>query len=307
MTLSLSTYALCLTLAGIALLIIAIIIGFKHNFKRNAKLLSHDKNQGFSTTKPIYNGGDKRRFSSWNAHRGLNLKLGFFISIVTALCAMSWTTFNSEIEYNHWASSDEVMEIEITPPPTASMPQPPPPPPVIAPLEEVVAVDEPLEFIEETITPDPLIDNSNQISEDIHTPVPAPPPLPKPVEKEDRKFRIVEQMPRFPGCENENLPKKEMKECADEKLLQFIYSHIKYPTMALENGIEGSVVVQFVVEKDGKISEIQVLRDIGAGTGSEAQRVIELMNSQDIKWTPGKQRGRPVRVQFTLPIKFKLK
>lgn len=85
-------------------------------------------------------------------------------------------------------------------------------------------------------------------------------------------------------------------------MLQFIYSNIKYPAIARENGVEGTVYVKFVVEKDGKITNAEIVRDIGAGCGQEALRVVGLMP----EWEPGKQRGRPVRVQFNLPVKYKL-
>ncbi|MGB3548634.1 MAG: energy transducer TonB [Saprospiraceae bacterium] len=89
-------------------------------------------------------------------------------------------------------------------------------------------------------------------------------------------------------------------------MLEYIYKNIKYPAIARENGVEGTAVVTFVVEKDGTVSDARVVRDPGAQTGDEALRVVKLMNTEKIKWTPGKQRGRPVRVQFNLPVKFKL-
>ena len=116
---------------------------------------------------------------------------------------------------------------------------------------------------------------------------------------------MVEQMPRFPGCENKG-SEAEKKTCAQQELLKFIYKNIKYPAIARENGVEGTAVVTFVVEKDGSVTDARVVRDIGAQCGDEALRVVNLMNQQGIKWTPGKQRGRPVRVQFNLPVKFKL-
>ena len=117
---------------------------------------------------------------------------------------------------------------------------------------------------------------------------------------------MVEQIPRLPGCENESGGETAKKQCADKKMLEFIYKNIKYPAIARENGVEGTCVIQFVVEKDGSVTDARVVRDIGAQCGDEALRVVNLMNSQGIKWTPGKQRGRPVRVQFNLPVKFKL-
>lgn len=112
-------------------------------------------------------------------------------------------------------------------------------------------------------------------------------------------------MPRFPGCENESTTEAK-KACADKKMLEFVYQNIKYPAIARENGIEGTVVVTFVVEKDGKVTDARIVRDIGGQCGQEALRVVQLMNDKSIVWTPGKQRGRPVRVQFNLPVRFKL-
>ncbi len=89
-------------------------------------------------------------------------------------------------------------------------------------------------------------------------------------------------------------------------MLEFIYKNIKYPAIARENGVEGTCVIQFVVEKDGKITDAKVVRDIGAGCGGESLRIVELMNTKGLKWTPGKQRGRNVRVQFNLPVKYRL-
>ena len=109
----------------------------------------------------------------------------------------------------------------------------------------------------------------------------------------------------FPGCESVG-DKNERKQCAQKKMLEFIYSNIKYPPIARENGVEGTTVIRFVVEKDGSIGEPQIVRDIGAQCGEEALRVVKLMNNMPKKWNPGKQRGKPVRVYFNLPVKFKL-
>jgi periplasmic protein TonB len=91
--------------------------------------------------------------------------------------------------------------------------------------------------------------------------------------------------------------------CAEQKLLEFIYANIQYPGIARENGVSGTVYTRFVVERDGSISNIETVRDIGGGCGDETIRVIKLMP----KWNPGKQRGNPVRVMFTLPVKYELK
>jgi protein TonB len=112
-------------------------------------------------------------------------------------------------------------------------------------------------------------------------------------------------MPRFPGCEDKP-SKAEREACSREALLTFIYSNIKYPSIARENGLTGTVVASFVVEKDGRINNIEIIRDIGGGCGEEVLRVIKLMNTMPERWIPGKQTGKSVRVQFNLPVRFVL-
>ena len=105
---------------------------------------------------------------------------------------------------------------------------------------------------------------------------------------EQEIFKIVEEMPSFPGGE--------------QKLMEFVGKNIKYPQIARETGIQGRVFVNFVVEPDGSVSNVSVLRGIGGGCDEEAMRVVKNMP----KWKPGKQRGKPVRVQYMLPVNFKL-
>lgn len=101
-------------------------------------------------------------------------------------------------------------------------------------------------------------------------------------------FVSVEQMPQFPG--------------GDAELLKWIASHIKYPTMAMENGVQGRVVVRFVVTKDGSIGEVQVARGKDPDLDKEAVRVVRSLP----KFTPGRMNGQPVSVWYTLPVNFKL-
>jgi len=101
-------------------------------------------------------------------------------------------------------------------------------------------------------------------------------------------FKVVEQMPAFPGGQGD--------------LLKFLATNINYPKVAKDNGVEGMVVVQYVIEKDGSISNAKVIRGIGAGCDEEALRVVNAMPN----WIAGKQRGQAVAVQFNLPIRFKL-
>ena len=101
-------------------------------------------------------------------------------------------------------------------------------------------------------------------------------------------FTIVEEMPEFPG--------------GMQKLADYLAKNIKYPQMARESGIQGRVFVNFVVETDGSVSKVNVMRSLGGGCDEEAMRVVKSMP----KWKPGKQRGKPVRVSYILPVNFKL-
>ncbi len=120
-------------------------------------------------------------------------------------------------------------------------------------------------------------------------------------------WKFVHQFPLFPGCENLELDYPSRKKCADQKLKNFIQTNLRYPAQAVARATQGTVMVAFVVEKDGKVSDVKVIRDIGDGCGAEAKRVVELMNHMGLKWLPGMQSGRPVRVQFTLPVEFKVR
>jgi protein TonB len=86
------------------------------------------------------------------------------------------------------------------------------------------------------------------------------------------------------------------------ELMKYLSENIKYPPLAKESGIQGRVFINFVVEPNGSISNVKVLRGIGGGCDEEAVRVVEKMP----KWSPGKQRGKPVRVSYNLPVKFTL-
>jgi protein TonB len=138
------------------------------------------------------------------------------------------------------------------------------------------------------------------------TPVP-PPPLPEgPDDDIDEIEKFVEEMPRFPGCESTGGSIEDRKACSDKKLLEYLYKNLKYPVIARENGVQGRVYIQFVVEKDGSISGAKIVRDAEAGLGQSALKVVEEMNNLPAKWTPGKKQGSVVRVLYTLPVTFTL-
>lgn len=119
--------------------------------------------------------------------------------------------------------------------------------------------------------------------EEIATPEP-----PKQEAEQDKVFDVVEQQPQFPGGMG--------------ALNQWLGSNIKYPAMAAENGIEGRVIVQFVVERDGSVSGVHVVRGVDSSLDKEATRVVAQMP----KWIPGKQNGSAVRVKYTVPVTFRL-
>ena len=123
---------------------------------------------------------------------------------------------------------------------------------------------------------------------------------------EEEIFKVIESMPRFPGCEKVKGSDSEKEACAKEKMLGYIYNNLKYPEDAKANEIDGQVIIQFVVEKDGWITNIKIVREPGHGLGQAAADVVESMNFLPEKWTPGKQKGKAVRVLYTLPVKFKL-
>lgn len=122
---------------------------------------------------------------------------------------------------------------------------------------------------------------------------------------DEEAFVIVDEMPVFPGCENIE-DKDEQKLCTEKELLKYMYQNITYPIEARENGIEGLVVLQFVIDEEGKVSGVHSLRGIGGGCEEEAVRVVESMNTMPTLWTPGQQEGEKVKVRYNLPIRFKL-
>lgn len=119
----------------------------------------------------------------------------------------------------------------------------------------------------------------------------------------DTTMKIVEIMPRFLGCEDMEGSDSIKKKCADQKMLEYIFKRLKYPKKARKQEIEGTAIIRFVIEKDGTINDIKVLR----GLSKEIKEVCYNLVSQMPKWRPGYQNGKPVRVQFNLPIKFYLR
>lgn len=125
------------------------------------------------------------------------------------------------------------------------------------------------------------------VRNDIAVGTPPPPPAPKP-EVSNKVFDVVEQMPSYPGGYN--------------ALMSYLNSNIKYPVVAQENGVQGRVVVGFVVERDGSITDVNILKSVDPSLDREAARVVRSMP----RWTPGKQNGQAVRVKYNVPVTFRL-
>lgn len=211
------------------------------------------------------------------------LLLGLVIALGISFIALEWT----KTEVTKYEVADEEFlveeEIEIIQTQQEQQTPPPPPPPVQKP-EEII-----LEIVDDkTETQTIEINTEDDQKQEI---VIAPPvAAPEPEEEEDNTvFMVVEQMPEFPGGATE--------------LFKYLSQNIRYPVIAQENGIQGRVICQFTVNRDGSVVDVRVVRSSGdASLDKEAIRVINTMP----KWTPGKQRGKAVRVNYTLPVTFRL-
>lgn len=172
---------------------------------------------------------------------------------------------------------EEMVEITKQEQPKVQPPQPKPQVTQIQVVEDDVEVEDEIDINAE-------VDQDEVIEEYEFT----PPEIEEEEIVEAEIFKVVEEMPEFPG--------------GSAKLMEYIQKNIKYPMMARESDIQGRVFVNFVVEPDGSISNVAVLRGIGGGCDEEAVRVVNSMP----KWKPGKQRGSAVRCAYTVPIIFKL-
>ena len=206
------------------------------------------------------------------------LLIGFVMVLSFLYIGFEWT--QSDVTVYDVANTDFLVENELDVIQTnQDQTPPPPPPPAPAVVEVLNVVDNNQEVATIEINTE---DDKNKIVE-IAAPVAAA------VEEEDQViFQVVETMPSFPG--------------GDADLFKFLSNNVKYPVIAQENGIQGRVICQFVVNKDGSIVDVEVVRAVDPSLDKEAIRVIKSMP----KWSPGKQRGKSVRVKYTLPVNFKL-
>lgn len=210
-----------------------------------------------------------------------SILMGMVVGISVLFFAFEWSSKTKKLDESIIVQ-DVLAEEEIEITRRDPAPPPPPPPPAPETPEIIQVVEEKVETRIEINTED---DASKRQME---TFVPPPPPKPKVEEETEEIFVVVEEQPEFPG--------------GNAAMMKFLSDNIKYPVIAQENGIQGRVITNFVVEKDGSITDVQVVRGVDPSLDKEAVRVIQSMP----KWKPGKQRGSAVRVRFTLPVVFRL-
>lgn len=214
--------------------------------------------------------------------RGLFLNIGMFVALGIVLFAFTYTERVTKAESLGQVAASEINE-EMIPITRQEEAKPPPPPPSPAAVEILNIVND------ETKITDNLEIMDSEATKDTKVEVAVVQITTEEEEKvEEDIFVVVENMPEFPG--------------GDLALLKYIANSIQYPTIAQENGIQGRVLVNFVVDKDGSISNAKIARGVDPAIDKEALRVIMSLP----KWKPGLQRGKPVRVSYTVPISFQL-
>jgi protein TonB len=215
--------------------------------------------------------------------------IGLSLILLISWQAIEWRTYEKVYAYEALNVEDEDDE-EI--PITEQLKTPPPPPPPPPPAPEVIEVVEDEEEVEETVI------ESTETNEDEIIEVEEV-EIEEEIEDVDVPFAVIEDVPIFPGCEK--VAKSERRNCFQEQMNRHIRRNFRYPEIAQEMGIQGRVYVNFIIAKDGSISNIR-MRGPDKNLEKEAQRIISKLPNM----TPGKQRGRAVRVPFSIPITFRL-
>ena len=212
-------------------------------------------------------------------------EIGLIIALLFVLGAFEWSTKEKEVstleEQNQVVVEDEVIPItQETPPPPPEAPKEPILSDVIDIVDDNIKVDETLLLTTE---------DDNSLGVEIKEYVPGNQEE-EIVEEEEIPFAVVEEKPKFKGGDQNEFTK-------------WVYSQVVYPEIAKENGVQGRVMLTFTVNTDGSVSDVKVLRGVDSSLDKEAVRVV----SSSPKWSPGKQRNKPVKVKFTFPIIFQLR
>ncbi|WP_405380425.1 energy transducer TonB [Maribacter sp. LLG6340-A2] len=213
--------------------------------------------------------------------------IGLFAVMLFTYVAFEWKTYDEVNDYDISMNVDDLLDEEV--PMTEQIKTPPPPPPPAAP--EIIEVVEDEEEVEETVIEstetsqeEEIVEVEDVVVEEIEEDVDVP-------------FAVIEDVPVFPGCENDS----DKRACFNRMIQKHIGKNFRYPEIAQEMGVQGRVSVMFVIQKDGSIGNVR-MRGPDKNLEKEAARIINKLP----KMTPGKQRGRAVRVPFSIPINFKL-
>ena len=209
------------------------------------------------------------------------LLLGFVVALSVLFVALEWTQRDKKIDLSGIIAAEVTLEEEMVPITLPEKKTVPPPPQSVTVAEIIEIVEDDAEIEETTLASTDDQTEYIEIKEIANIAVEEEP-------EEEAPFMVVEKMPEFPG--------------GNAALMQYLQKNIKYPAVCRENNIQGRVLIQFIVNRDGTIVEPEVVKSVNPYLDKEALRVISGMP----KWTPGEQRGKPVRVKFTVPVNFKL-
>ncbi|MCQ2110566.1 MAG: energy transducer TonB [Bacteroidaceae bacterium] len=213
--------------------------------------------------------------------KSTGLLIGFVMVLGLLFVALEYTQRDKEIDISGLVVAEVSLEEEMVPITLPEKKTVPPPPQSVSVAEIIEIVEDDAEIEESIIASTEDQSEYIEIKEIENIIVEEEP-------QEEQPFMVVEDMPEFPG--------------GTAALLEYLRKNIKYPAVCRENNIQGRVLIQFVVNKDGSIVDPEVVKSVNPYLDKEALRVISTMP----KWTPGKQRGKPVRVKFTVPVNFKL-
>ena len=213
--------------------------------------------------------------------KSTSLLIGFVVALAVMFVALEWTQRDKEINIDDYIVADLSLEEEIVPITLPEKKTVPPPPQAVTVAEVIEIVEDDAEIVEDIIASNDDQTEFVDITEVENFVVEEEP-------EEEAPFMVVEDMPEFPG--------------GTAALLEYLKKNIKYPNICRENNIQGRVLIQFIVNKDGSIVDPEVVKPVNPYLDKEALRVIAGMPA----WKPGSQRGKAVRVKFTVPVNFRL-
>ncbi len=239
----------------------------------------------------------------WDKNRPIFFQIGMIISLSVANIAINFESLRPD--YSDMVFMDDSMQLLMADVQNHTEPPAPKQPEMIKKVDpllaDIITTDEPMTEKTETIPDVPNTDliqeqtsGNSAVDVDVVPTEPATIPV-------TPTLNISEQMPFLASCDR-NASEDERRNCTLSTMLTTIYKYLRYPAMARESGIEGTVILTFVIDKNGKMTQLEIIRDIGAGCGEAAAKVIKSLG----EWVPGKHNKQAVNVKYTIPIKFKL-